>query len=228
MECTTIYNEEEWRTAVGGVFSTAYWAPVQYYTKLIAAAPEALLERHEHYVKQSYRNRCWIATANGVLALTVPVVGARGARTPVRDARIDYAEPWQRHHWRAIETAYRSSPFFEHYVDDIRPFYERKETFLFDLNERILYATLDLLGLNIAIAYTSAYIPVYPAPDYRTVISPKRPYAQYDPQFKPQTYYQVFAPANGFAANMSILDLLCNEGTNALSVLGASMADFAY
>ncbi|MDR0667770.1 MAG: WbqC family protein [Prevotellaceae bacterium] len=206
----------------------AYWAPVQYFTKLAAAAPGALLERHEHYVKQSYRNRCQIATANGVLALIVPVVGTRGVRTPVRDVRIDYAEPWQRHHWRAIESAYRSSPFFEYYADDMRPFYERKESFLFDLNERILYLALDLIGLKITMAYTHAYIPAYSAPDFRPVISPKRPYAQHDPQFKPQTYYQVFAPANGFAANMSILDLLCNEGPNALSVLRASVAACAH
>ncbi|MDR1680889.1 MAG: WbqC family protein [Prevotellaceae bacterium] len=205
------------------LFSTAYWAPVQYFAKL-AEDSVALLEQHEHYIKQTYRNRCRIATANGVLTLTVPVTRTHGAKMPVRDVRIDYAEPWQQKHWKAIESAYRSSPFFEYYADDIRPFYERKEPFLFDLNERILHTALVLIGLKITIGYTGEYLPAYAGGDFRALISPKRPCTAHDPQWKPQIYYQVFAPANGFAVNMSILDLLCNEGPNALAVLGAPMA----
>ncbi|MDR2362424.1 MAG: WbqC family protein [Prevotellaceae bacterium] len=210
-----------------GLFSTAYWAPVQYFAKL-AVTSETLLEQHEHYSKQTYRNRCRIATANGVLALTVPVIKTHGAKMPIRDVRIDYTERWQHNHWKAIESAYRSSPFFDYYAGDIRPFYERKEPFLFDLNEQILHIALELIGLKITVGYTDAFVSEYPEHDFRYIISPKRPYTMYDPKFKPQIYYQVFAPANGFAANMSILDLLYNEGTNALQVLRASVADGAY
>jgi hypothetical protein len=212
---------------VKGVFSTAYWAPVQYFAKL-AATSEMLLEQHEHYSKQTYRNRCRIATANGVLALSVPVTKTHGAKMPIRDVRIDYTEQWQHNHWKAIESAYRSSPFFDYYAEDIRPFYERKEPFLFDLNERILHMVLELIGLKITIGYTSTFVAEYPDHDFRYIISPKRPYTMHDPQFKPQIYYQVFAPANGFAANMSILDLLYNEGMNALPTLCASVADGAH
>jgi hypothetical protein len=202
------------------ILSTAYWAPVQYYSKLTGMS-EVLLEQHENYLKQTYRNRCHIAAANGVLPLTVPVLRNHGNKMPVREVRIDYSEQWQRNHWKAIESAYRSSPFFEYYADDFRPFYEKKEVFLFDLNEKIFRLLLDLIGLKITVGYTCQFTERYPCNDFRYTVSPKIPYTD-DHTFKPQIYYQVFAPANGFAANVSILDLLCNEGANALQVLQLS------
>ncbi|MDR3132662.1 MAG: WbqC family protein [Prevotellaceae bacterium] len=198
--------------------STAYWAPIQYYAKLVST-PAVLLEQHEHYVKQTYRNRCRIAGANGVQQLTVPVVKRHGGKIPIREVRIDYTEGWQRQHWRAIETAYRSSPFFAYYADDIRPFYEKKETFLFDLNEKILRSACELTGITTAIGYTAQFCPPagHPA-DCRYSITPKISFAL-DESFLPQTYYQVFARLHSFLPNLSILDLLCNEGTNSLEKL---------
>ncbi|MDR3184991.1 MAG: WbqC family protein [Prevotellaceae bacterium] len=210
------------------LLSTAYWPPVQAFCKMAGAATLAL-EQHEHYVKQTYRNRCLIYSANGILTLTVPVLRTPGAKMPIREVRIDYSEMWQRAHWRAIEAAYRSSAFFAYYADDFRPFYERREKFLFDLNEKILRLALELTGLNIAITYTGKFEAedlsrndtqgaCY---DGRYRITPKIPFST-DKKFKPQNYYQVFSSRNGFAANLSILDLLCNEGNNSLAVLQQS------
>jgi hypothetical protein len=199
--------------------STAYLPPIQYYAKLVATSA-ILLEQHEHYVKQTYRNRCLIAGANGVLPLTVPVVKRHGEKMPIREVRIDYSEAWQRHHWKAFETAYRSSPFFAYYADDFRPFYEKKETFLFDLNEKILRMTCELIGIKTAIGYTEQFCKPdkNDTADYRYSITPKIPYTA-DAGFRPQTYYQVFAALHSFLPNLSILDLLCNEGSQSLQKL---------
>jgi hypothetical protein len=196
----------------------------------MVGAATLLLEQHEHYVKQTYRNRCLIYSANGILPLTVPVARTSGAKMSIRDVRIDYSEPWQRLHWRAIEAAYRSSAFFAYYADDFRPFYERKERFLFDLNEQILRLALDLAGLKITIGYTDKFDPGdltsttahEECNDERYRITPKLPFSE-DKKFKPHHYYQVFSSRNGFAANLSMLDLLCNEGNNSLAVLQQSI-----
>jgi len=203
------------------ILPTAYLASVQYYTK-IAGQQAIYLEQHENYQKQSYRNRCVIYAANGPMSLVIPVVRMQGRKMPVRDVRIDYSTPWQRVHWKAIVSAYRSSAFFDYYEDDFRPFYEHEEPFLFDFNEQILHLTLELIGLNPQVHYTAGFVPADAcSPDWRQLISPKVDFAV-DTKFKPQSYYQVFAPNHGFAANLSILDLLCNEGNNSLSVLQAS------
>jgi hypothetical protein len=183
---------------------------------------ELLLEQHENYIKQTYRNRCKIYSANGIIPLTIPVEKISGAKMAIRDVRIDYSEAWQRVHWKAIEAAYRSSPFYEYYMDDFHPFYEEKETFLFDLNEKILHLSLALIGLKINVRYTDSFVPKYQERDERYTISPKLPLSS-DIKFKPQNYYQVFSSRSGFAANLSILDLLCNEGNNSLSILQQSI-----
>ena len=139
------------------ILSTAYWPPVQYFAH-IAAAGTVLLEQHENYQKQSYRNRCMIYAANGPTPLIIPVVKLPGGKMPVRDVRIDYATPWQRVHWKAIVSAYRSSAFFAYYEDDLRPFYEKEERFLFDFNEKILRLALELAGLNTTINYTDCRV----------------------------------------------------------------------
>jgi hypothetical protein len=211
------------------LLTTAYWPPVQAFCKMVGV-DTLVLEQHEHYVKQTYRNRCLIYSANGILPLTVPVMKTPGVKMPIREVRIDYSEPWQRSHWRAIEAAYRSSAFFAYYADDFRQFYERKEKFLFDLNEQILRLALDLAGLKMTIAHTAKFeaenltsaTAQDACSDERYRITPKLPFSA-DKKFKPQHYYQVFSPRNGFAANLSVLDLLCNEGNNSLAILQQSI-----
>ena len=202
--------------------STAYFAPVQYFSK-IAQVQKIILEQHEHYLKQTYRNRCNIYAAHGVMALTIPVVKNHGAKMPIRDVRIDYATNWQHLHWRAIVSYYNASPFFEYYADDFHPYYEQKEIFLFDWNEKILRKILELAGIHATIEYTEEFSAHYPDNDYRYIITPKTHPA--DINFKPQNYYQVFASLHGFMANLSILDLLCNEGPNSLNVLQACFVE---
>ena len=195
---------------------SCFWAPIQYFTKVLQAK-KIILEQHENYVKQTYRNRCNIFTANGAMTLSVPVEKRHGEKTPIRDVRIDYSEHWQHTHWKALVAAYNSSPFFDYYICDLRPIYEHKEVFLFDLNEKTLRIALELIGLKTDIGYTDRFEQHYPCNDFRQSISPKTKGT--DKTFKPQNYYQVFSPRHGFAANLSILDLLCNEGPNSISVL---------
>lgn len=196
--------------------STAYFGNVQYFSKFIAAE-KVCIEQHENYMKQSFRNRCEILTANGKLSLVVPVERNAGNKIPIRDVRISYAQSWQNLHWRALETAYNSSPFFEYYCNDLKPFFEHKEKFLFDFNTKITNKILELLEIDKQLFFTDKY-KIFDNDfmfDYRSVISPKMRQLKEDKIFTPQKYYQVFAQKFGFTPNLSIMDLLFNEGTNA-------------
>jgi hypothetical protein len=196
--------------------STAYFGNIQYFSKFIAVE-KVYIEQHENYVKQSFRNRCEILTANGKLALIIPVEHDGGEKTAIRDVRISYAQSWQKQHWRALTAAYNSSPFFEYYCDYLIPFFEQKEKFLFDFNIKITQKILELLGLNAKIFFTEEYknFDENFTLDYRKNISPKAQFAKEDIMFSAQKYYQVFEQKSGFIPNLSILDLLFNEGTNA-------------
>jgi hypothetical protein len=129
------------------LFSTAYFPPVQYFSK-IADADELIIEAHENYLKQSYRNRCYIYGANGKLSLSIPIKKGPGLKTLIRDVEIEYIMPWQKVHWKSIESAYQSSPYFEFYVDDLLPFFHKKTKYLFDLNLSIIKFLVDALELD--------------------------------------------------------------------------------
>ena len=145
------------RSGVGGLYlSSAYLAPIEYYIAL-AKAETVFLEYCEHYEKQSYRNRCTIAAANGKLALSIPVEKTNGDKILTRDIRISEHNDWQVHHWRSIESAYNSTPFFEFYKDDLLPFYEKKWDFLWDFNVEIQAKMLELLDLQPKIELTTEY-----------------------------------------------------------------------
>ena len=111
--------------------SSAYLAPVEYYSKL-KAYDKIYIEQHDHYVKQTYRNRCNIAGPEGVLSLSVPIIRPDTPKCAMKDIRISDHGNWRHLHWNAIESAYNNTPFFEYYKDDLRPFYENKYTFLAD------------------------------------------------------------------------------------------------
>ncbi|MDR2938542.1 MAG: WbqC family protein [Prevotellaceae bacterium] len=204
------------------ILSSAYFAPVQYFCHL-ACAENIYLEAHEHYQKQTYRTRCNIAESHGALTLSVPVEKVHGEKMLIRDVRIDYSMPWQHVHRRALITAYNSSPFFMYYADEILPFFERREIFLFDLNLKITQCLCDILGIRTNILLTEKYKLFENNPlDFRQSISPKLAQQKADKNFYPQEYFQVFAHKLGFLPNLSILDLLFNEGPEALSVLKIS------
>jgi hypothetical protein len=206
----------------GILLSTAYFAPVHYFTKLVQFK-KGYLEQFENFTKQTYRNRCEILGANGPVSLIVPVVKGRGRKIKIKDLRISYDTEWQRNHWRTIFSAYNSSPFFEFYQDDIRPFFEQKRKYLFDLNGEIHETICDLLEMENNLVLTDNFekVPENTA-NFREAFSPKKQKAFPDPDFQPQKYTQVFSEKLDFVPNLSILDLLFNEGPNSFNILEKS------
>jgi len=196
--------------------TSAYLAPVEYYSAM-AKADIVFLEHCEFYEKQSYRNRCNIAGANGQLALTIPVEKSKGSRMLTRDVRISEHSDWQLQHWRSIESAYNSTPFFEYYKDDLIPFYEKNWTFLWDFNTEIQTKLLELLDLQIDIQLTKEYKVDFDenVQDVRNSIHPKKETEV--GSFK--TYYQVFEQRFGFIPNLSSIDLLFNMGNESILIL---------
>lgn len=199
--------------------STAYLAPIQYYCKLLDYQA-VCIEKEENYLKQTYRNRCVIAAANGPLALSVPIEKPETLKCLTKDIRISDHGNWRHLHWNALISAYGTSPYFEYYQDDFQPFYERKYDFLFDFNEQLRELVCELLDLQPNISYTEVYTPDI-AYDFREVISPKA--KAEDTDFKPMSYYQVFEEKFGFLPNLSIADLLFNMGPEGLLILQQSI-----
>lgn len=206
--------------------SSAYLAPVQYYAKFLQAE-NILIEQCDNYVKQTYRNRCTIAAANGLMPLSVPVEHSSGVKTPMRDIRIADHGNWRHLHWNAIVSAYNSSPFFEYYQDDFYPFYHRKFEFLIDFNEGLQQTILDLLDIDCPpVGYTEQYKQDFEIDelDMREAIHPKKDWNITDTDFISVPYYQVFEQKFGFQDNLSIIDLLFNMGNESLLVLMRSGA----
>jgi len=194
------------------LLSTAYFAPIQYYSKLVQF-PNVLIEQFENYSKQSYRNRCNIFGANGELALTIPVVKASSKKILTKDVHISYDTDWQKLHWKGIESAYKSSPFYEFYIDDLVRFFDRKWDYLLDFNMEIQNEINSLIELDSTIKKTDDYIDdVAQLVDFRESIHPKASKSIVDPSFVSKEYYQVFSDKQGFIENLSILDLLFNMG----------------
>ena len=195
------------------LLQTTYFGPIQWYQKL-NRYDQCLIERFDSYQKQTYRNRCVIATANGLQALTVPVehnsqFSVLDGQWPkangqlVKDLRVSDHNQWRRVHWNALQSAYSESPFFEYYADDIRPFFVEKWNRLFDYNMAITQKMLSLIGIEKKIGVTDSYKGVTPIVD--------------DIQLPP--YYQTFQRRYDFLPDMSILDLLFNEGPESMLVL---------
>ena len=198
------------------ILQTTYFGPIQWYQKL-HRFDHCIIEQHDSYQKQTYRNRCLIATANGVQALTVPVEH-NNDRMLVKDLRISDHNQWRRIHWNALQSAYSESPFFEYYADDIRPFFEKRYDFLVDFNEAIRETVCKLIDIQPQTEYTSAYNSQWQkSADYRDVIHAKHPLPDNDFEAKP--YWQVFQHKHGFLANLSILDLLFCMGPESVFYL---------
>ena len=181
------------------------------------------LEAQEHYQKQSYRNRCYVLTANKVDSLTVPV--QQGTRhLPIRDLRVANDQNWQVHHWRCIQAAYGKAPFFEFYVPDIEPYYRKHWTFLFDLNYELLTICLKLMQVRIDLNLTEWYekVPSVGFVDARSCINPANRPESYI-FHRPVSYPQNFGPE--FVPNLSVIDLLFCQGPAAKDVLKAGLRE---
>lgn len=205
------------------LLSTAYFGPIQYYTRFLLY-DTIVLETKENYSRQSYRNRCNIYGANGKLVLSVPVLKGTADKIQITDVKIDYNKNWQKLHWKGIESAYRSSPFFEYFHDDFVGFYTKKWPFLFEFNLEILKTVLKILDLKPEINFTRDYSRSGDKNivDMRERIHPKRSF-QDDRDFFPVTYTQVFSDKQGFIGNLSIVDLIFNAGPDAVRILQDSI-----
>ena len=204
------------------LLSTTYFGPIQWYQKLYRA-DEAWIEQHEHFIKQTYRSRCIIATTQGTQALSIPIehptfnVQCSTFNVQrIKDIRISDHGNWRHLHWNALQSAYGESPFFEYYEDDLRPFFEKRWTFLFDFNEAIREKLCELLDITPVVRFTEQYVSDH-ASDYREAINPKHPTSA--PDFQPRRYYQVYEAKHGFLPNLSIVDLLFNMGPEAIFYL---------
>jgi hypothetical protein len=199
--------------------SVTYLGPVQWYQKL-RRSNKIYIDSHEHFVKQTYRNRCRIATNHGVQMLTVPVT--HDSAQDIRDIRLSDHGHWQHLHWQALQSAYGESPFFEYYMDDLRPFYEKRWTYLYDFDMELTHLLCGLLDICPQLEETPCYLTTEEwkdrqVADYRYDIRPKSPPA--DPAFYPQPYYQMYKERWGFRENLSIVDLLFNEGNESIFYL---------
>ncbi len=180
-----------------------------------------VLDAAEHYQKGSLRNRCYVAGPNGPQRMSIPLEKGKHQQTPIREVRISYEEPWQRQHWRSIQAAYGNAPYFEHYADEIRLFYEKKWTFLFDYN--LDFQTLILknkLGWAGEFAFQNTYFPAgtwLSGSDLRDTISGGL--QEFPTWFSPVRYPQIFEARTGFLPNLSILDLLFCAGKPGREVL---------
>lgn len=196
------------------LLSTTYFGPIQWYQKLYRVE-RVEIEQWESFRKQTYRNRCLIATTNGIQALTVPVEHSDSPL--IKDIRLSDHGNWRHLHWNALQSAYGESPFFEYYQDDIRPFFEKHWEFLLDFNEAIRLKMCELIDIQPNVSYTKEFVSEENMASFRDVICPKHP--QDDPDFTPRRYYQVYEQKHGFLPNLSILDLLFNMGPESIFFL---------
>lgn len=191
--------------------STTYFGPVQWYQKL-HRYDQVVIDDEERFQKQTYRNRCLIATTQGVQALTVPVV--HDSKSSISDVLISDHGNWRHLHWQALQSAYGDSAFFEYYEDDLRPFFkENNWERLVDYNDAICRKVCELLDIQPSIVHQSSQ----DCSDFRLVINPKHPLE--DSEFMPRKYYQVYQQKHGFLSNLSILDLLFNMGPESIFFL---------
>ena len=197
------------------VLPLAYLPSVEYFTHLLRGG--CVVDLGEHFVKRSERNRARILASDGVMELTVHVRNANRPRQPVRDVRLDYSKRWQHQHWMSILSAYRNSPYFDHYRDRFEPFYNREFTFLADWNIALLETVTGILGTPPALRFSDSYIEADTDDrDLRPAFEPLRANGR---TTAGGVYEQVFADRFPFVPNLSVIDLLFCEGPAAKAFL---------
>jgi hypothetical protein len=196
------------------LFIPTYFAPISQYAEIIHT-DEVIFEVHDNFQKQSYRNRCYIFNTNGKQLLNIPVKHPNSSsRKQTKDTLVENVTPWQDQHFKSLKTAYRNSPFFQFYVDDIAPIFEKKYTYLQDVTIDTFLFTSEALQINTNFKKTSSYAAAPKNKDFRNLADVKA-----QPKNLVENYIQMFDDKHGFLPNLSILDLLFMEGPNAISFL---------
>lgn len=195
---------------MSNIFPTAYLPSIEY-VSLFLKTEQPKIELFETYQKQSCRTRCNVMTANGVQTLTVPVIKVNGNHTLTKDVEISYKESWQQVHLRCLESAYRKSAFFDYYFPYFEKIYKEKFNTLVELNDYCLKIILKLLKVKKEYLYTEDFEKLTDDNDYRISLSKNE-----INKIEMKPYYQVFADRHGFISNLSVIDLLFNEGNNSI------------
>jgi hypothetical protein len=195
------------------ILPVAYLPPVSWFSVFINYE-NILIEKHENYIKQTYRNRCRIFSANGVIDLTIPIKH-RHKKIKIDEVEISYAESWQKNHWRSITSAYNNSSYFQFFKDELYYFYSNKINLLFEFNIELIKLILKLIKIKREINFTNEYLENQ-TPDFRQLIHPKKA----NTLFQPKHYEQVFSSKYAFVADLSIFDLLCMKGPETSDFLG--------
>ena len=197
---------------MNNIFPLSYF-PSILYMALLLRTKEPYIEIYDTHKKQTCRTRCNVLTANGIQTLTVPVVKVNGNHTMTKDIKISYKEPWQHIHKRCLESAYMKSPYFEHYYHFISIIFDNQYKTLHQLNENVLKAILKILKIDKTIRYTSDFEPITSKDDLRNIL------AKCNNEYNHPSYYQVFCDRFHFVSNLSILDLVFNEGPESMEYL---------
>lgn len=196
-----------------------YLPSISFFSAIVDCS-EVVVEKYEHYGKQSYRNRCYIKGPHRIETLIVPVT-ARHGKPVITEVRIDYSQKWLNNHWRTIQTGYGNAPYFEYYAPDLHDILFRKNVFLYDLNRQLMTLCLQWLKLDVVLSETGFYEKEAPAgvTDLRGAINPKKEDGC-NRFYKSIEYQQVFG--SKFVPNLSLIDLIFNQGPGALSVVKGS------
>ncbi|HOY37726.1 MAG TPA: WbqC family protein [Bacteroidales bacterium] len=204
------------------LLTTSYFPSVQYCSKLVHFT-DIYLEYYDNYDRQTYRNRCNILSANGAICLSIPVIKPAVDRQKTGEVLIDYSYNWQRNHFQAIKSAYRKSAYYDYYIDELESFFKIQEKSLFMQNYKILLKLLEIIGIDRNIRITKEYAESNPSfIDLRYTMQPKIQKNSEDPHFFPQPYHQVYPEKFRFMPNLSVLDLIFNEGPLCLQFLEES------
>lgn len=195
------------------IIHPTYFPSISHYIAMLQA-DLVTLEMEDNFQKQTNRNRMYIYSPNGVQLLNIPVKHSIDKHQKYKDVRIENDFGWQKNHFKSLEAAYRTSPFFEYFEDDFRPLFEKKHEFLMDLNLETFELVNDALGIQFSIEKTTEYFhEVTNLKDFRSLANGKKDTTQIE------EYTQVFNEKHGFINNLSILDLLFNEGRYAVDYL---------
>lgn len=190
-----------------------YFPSISHFVAMVKA-DTITFEVEDNFQKQTNRNRMYIYSPNGQQLLNIPVKHGTTPHQKFKDTRLEHAFNWQKQHFKSFEAAYRTSPFFEYFEDDIRPLFEKKHEFMMDLNFEAMEIVTSCLGMDLSYTKTTEYFhDVEGLKDYRHLVNGKKDTAQFEP------YTQVFEEKHGFINNLSILDLLFNEGRYAMEYL---------